>query len=356
MKQLLTSTTLMMTTLLLLPAAMTSAQGDSGAKPYHEEQVVYDNAGAGIRLAGTLTIPEGHGPHPAVLLITGSGPQDRDESIGPLKPFAVLADALARVGVAALRVDDRGVGQSTGNWILTDYKGYCDDARCGMEFLKGRPEIDARRIGLLGHSAGGVIAAMMAARSSEVAFIILLAAPCAPGEQVILLQNEGMLRRAGTPPEQIAKDLDGVRELCAVLKNTSEPNELRRKVQEMVARKNQSAEETRQEVDMLCTPWAKDHMTYNAQADLRRVTCPVLALWGAKDVLVTPNENAESLRACLTQKDDPATSIRILPDMNHLFQKCQTGDVSEFFQIAETINPEVLDLIAGWTGQRVGKR
>jgi pimeloyl-ACP methyl ester carboxylesterase len=354
MKLALKSTTLMMT-FLLLPGAMTNAQGDSGVKPYHEEQVVYDNTGAGVRLAGTLTIPEGQGSHPAVLLITGSGPQDRDESIGPLKPFAVLADALARAGIAVLRVDDRGVGQSTGNWILTDYQGYCDDAHCGVEFLKGRPEIDARRIGLLGHSAGGVIAAMMAARSSDIAFIVLLAAPCTPADEMILLQNEGMLRRAGTPPEQIAKELDGVRELCGVLKNSSDPNELRRKVQEMVARKNQSAEETKQEVDMLCTPWARDHMTYDPQPDLRKVRCPTLALWGAKDVLVVPNENAEGLKACLTQKDDPATCIRILPDMNHLFQKCQTGDVSEFFQLSETVNPEALNLITSWVNQRTGK-
>lgn len=323
----------------------------NAARPYHEEEVAYDNARGGVHLEGTLALPEGKGPHPAVLLITGMGPQDRDETIGPLKPFATVADALARAGVASLRMDDRGTGKSTGNWLQASYEGYGDDVRCGLAYLKGRPEIDTHRIGLLGHSEGGVIATLVASQAPEVAFVILLAAPCIPDEEQVLKTNELMLRRAKVPDEQIAKDLEGVKALCQTLRSTANPEELRKKLLEIVSRKPQSAEETQQEVDMYCTPWAKDYMTFDVQPCLRALKVPVLGLWGSKDGLVPPSENAQGLRTCLAAKNNPDNLVRILPDMNHLFQKCQTDDTAEFFKIQGCMDPEVLKIITDWIGQ-----
>jgi pimeloyl-ACP methyl ester carboxylesterase len=343
-------TTIVTAALLSLPVrAAQSATGESTAsKPYREVEVAYDNTKGGIHLEGTLTIPDGPGPYPAVLLITGTGPQDRDETIGPLKPFAVIAEALARVGVASLRVDDRGAGKSTGNWITASYEEYGDDVRCGLACLKGRPEIDRRRIGLLGHSEGGVIAALVASKSPDVAFVILLASRCIPAEEQLVKTNELMLRRAKVPDEKIAKDLEGVRMLCRVLRTTSDLNELRKKLHEIVSGKPQSAQETEQEVGMYCTPWAKDYMTFDVQPCLRALKVPVLGLWGSKDGLVPAEENAAGLRTCLAATNNPDSLIRILPDMNHVFQKSQTDDTAEFFKIQGCMFPEVLKVITDW--------
>ena len=358
MKRIQVWTTIVAVALMSLPALAAQLVGGeaAAAKPYHEVEVAYDNTKGGIHLEGTLTIPDGQGPFPAVLLITGTGPQDRDETIGPLKPFAVIADALARAKVAVLRVDDRGTGKSSGDWIAAGYESYGDDVRCGLACLKSRPEIDGRRIGLLGHSEGGVIAAMVASKSTDVAFVILLASPCIPGEEQVVKTNELMLQRANVPPEKIAKDLEGVRTLCRILRTTSDPNELRKKLTEVVSAKPQSAEETKQEVGMYCTPWAKDYMTYDVQPCLRTLRVPVLGLWGSKDGLVPPEENAAGLRACIASRDNPDNLVRILPDMNHVFQKCQTTDTAEFFKIQGCMFPEVLNVITDWVSQHGCKR
>jgi pimeloyl-ACP methyl ester carboxylesterase len=351
-------TTVVTAALTFLPVVATpSTAGETAAsKPYHEVEVAYDNVKGGTHLEGTLTIPDGKGPYPAVLLITGTGPQDRDETIGPLKPFAVIADALGRAGVAVLRVDDRGTGKSTGNWIMANFEGYGDDVRCGLACLKSQPEIDGGRIGLLGHSEGGIIAAMVASKSPDVAFVILLASPCIPGEEQVVKTNELMLQRAGVPAEKIAKDLEGVRTLCQIPRTTSDANELRKKLHEVVSAKPQSAQETEQEVGMYCTPWAKDYMTYDVQPLLRALKVPVLGLWGSKDGLVPPEENAAGLRTCLAATNNPETLVRILSDMNHLFQKCKTTDTAEFFQIKGCMDPEALKVITDWVNQHGGKR
>jgi uncharacterized protein len=334
---------------LEIPTPASNVEGtDAGNQPYREIKVSYTNEHDGTRLAGTFTVPMGTGPFPGVLLITGSGPQDRDETIGPHKPFKVLADALTRRGVAVLRVDDRGVGESSGNWMTVGYDGYAQDVRCGLEFLRRQPEIDARRLGLLGHSEGGRIGARVAAQSKDVAFLVMLAASCVPAEEFILRQNEGMLRRAKVTGEKLENGLAGVRELLAVLRQTSDPKEREQKVREIVSRKQQSAKETDREVRMTSSPWARDYMTSDTTQDLRTLRCPVLALWGSKDVLVEPEPNVAGLRKALPDADGSRLLVRVLPDLNHLFQKCDTGNPKEFFQIKETINSAALEMILDW--------
>jgi uncharacterized protein len=336
---------------LAVIAALNPTQGAEPAgeaKPYQELKVSYTNEHDGTRLAGTLTLPHGMGPFPAMLLITGSGPQDRDETIGPHKPFAVLADALTRQGVAVLRVDDRGVGESTGNWMEVGYDGYAQDVRCGLNFLRRRPEIDPRRLGLLGHSEGGRVGACVAAQSNDVAFLVMLASSCVPAEEFILRQNETMLRRANVSGEKLEKDLAGVRALLTVLRQTPDPKEREQKVREIVSRKQQSAKETDREVRMTSSPWARDYMTSDVTQDLRTLRCPVLAMWGSKDVLVEPEQNVPGLRKAMGDADESRLVMRVLPDLNHLFQKCETGNPKEFFQIKETINPAALLVIVDW--------
>jgi uncharacterized protein len=332
-------------------ASLNPAQGaepPEGVRPYHEVKLSYTNEHDGTRLAGTLTVPPGAGPFPAMLLITGSGPQDRDETIGPHKPFAVLADALTRRGVAVLRVDDRGVGESTGKWTEVGYDGYAQDVRCGLEMLKRRAAIDPHRLGLLGHSEGGRIGARVAAHSGDIAFLVMLASVCVPSEDFILRQNETMLRRANVSGEKLEKGLAGVRELVAILRATPDPKEREEKVRAVVSRKSQSAKETDREVRLTSSPWARDHMAGDPTPDLHALRCPVLALWGSKDVLVEPEQNVAGLRKALPETDVSRLDIRVLPDLNHLFQKCETGNPKEFFQIQETFNPAALQVIVDW--------
>jgi uncharacterized protein len=336
----------------VLPESMPAGTSSETAKPYREEEVCYTNRQDGTRLGGTLTVPDGVGPFPALLLITGSGPQDRDETIGPHKPFAVLADALTRGGVAVLRVDDRGVGKSTGKWTEVGFDGYAQDVRCGLELLKRRAEIDPHRVGLLGHSEGGRIGARVAAQSKEVAFLVMLASVCVPSEQFILRQNESMLRRANVSGDKLEKALAGVRELVSILRETPNPKEREERVRAVVSRKNQSAKETDREVRLTSSPWARDHMSDDPTPDLRALGCPVLALWGSKDVLVEPEQNVAGLRRALPDLDESRLVIRVLPDLNHLFQKCETGNPKEFVQLKETFNPAALQVVVDWARQQ----
>src|SRR5580700_5616278 len=174
--------------------------------PYDEEDVLYDNPKSGNKLAGTLTLPRSPGPHPAVLMITGSGPQDRNEAILGHRPFLVIADYLTRRGLAVLRVDDRGVGKSTGNFAAATTVDFAGDARAGVDFLKARKDIDAKQIGLIGHSEGGIIAPMLASQSSDIAFIVMLAGPGVTGEEIVVAQQYLIARAMGTPEETAEKD------------------------------------------------------------------------------------------------------------------------------------------------------
>jgi len=187
--------------------------------PYHEEDVVIDNATAKVKLAGTLTVPQGPGPFPAVLLITGSGPQDRDESLMGHKPFLVLADHLTRQGIAVLRLDDRGVAKSTGDFAAATTADFSTDAESGFLYLLSRREIEPHKVGLIGHSEGGLIAPMVAARNEKVAFIVLMAASGVPGDDVLVEQVRMMAMASGAPRDQVATMTTLQREVLTILKN-----------------------------------------------------------------------------------------------------------------------------------------
>ena len=193
--------------------------------PYLEEEVTLENKPAGVKLAGTLTLPKGKGPFPAVVLITGSGPQDRDESLLGHRPFLVLADHLTRNGIAVLRCDDRGVGGSTGNTSTSTTADFADDALVGVAFLKARPEIDGKKIGLIGHSEGGVAAPIAATKSTDVAFIVLLAGTGLPGEEILYRQAELILKAAKADEATIRKQRAMQERMFAIVKKEGSSEE-----------------------------------------------------------------------------------------------------------------------------------
>lgn len=333
--------------------------------PYVEEEVSYENEAAGIRLAATLTKPEGDGPFPAAILISGSGAQDRDESLLGHRPFLVLADYLTRRGIVVLRADDRGVGGSTGNTALATTADFAQDALAGIRYLRGRADIDLGRIGLIGHSEGGLAAPLAAARApDEVAFVVLMAGPGVPGEEILYRQTELIMRANGIGEDRIALEMETLRELFGLMRTVEDDKTLAAKLGEVYRTylAGLSAEERRAvgdedawiqgQVGALLTPWFRYFLTHDPRPVLREVACPVLAVFGERDLQVPPEQSVPALEQALREGGNEDYTIKVLPGLNHLFQTCATGSPAEYGVIEETIAPAALQLIGDWVVAR----
>lgn len=334
--------------------------------PYEEIEAAYENTKGGIKLAGTLTVPRSGGPFPAVLLIAGSGAHNRDETIFGHKPFLVLADYLTRRGIAVLRVDKRGVGGSTGNVRDATSADFADDVLAGVAWLKGRKEIDASKIGLLGHSEGGIIAPLAASRSRDIAFIVLLAGTGLPGDEVLYRQGNALLKVAGADAEELARQRKLQERIFTVLRqekdNAAAETKIRSAMEQFTSQPGTG--EKKQVVEampllegqlrMVLTPWFRHFLDYDPRPALRKVTCPVLALNGEKDLQVDAKANLQAIEAALKEGGNKDVTIQELPNLNHLFQTCKTGAVSEYYAIEETLAPTALETIATWILKRTG--
>jgi pimeloyl-ACP methyl ester carboxylesterase len=332
--------------------------------PYDAVEVTYENAKASVKLAGTLTLPRGTGPFPVALLITGSGPQDRDETLFGHKPFLVLADYLTRRGIAVLRVDDRGVGDSTGKVSDATTADFAEDVEAGIAFLKSRKEIDPARIGLIGHSEGGIIGPLVASRSKDVAFIVMLAGTGLPGEDVLYAQGAAVLKAVGADAAALARQKKLQERMFAVLRQEKDPAVAEKKLRAAIAEvasslgkgEKEQAEATlpmlEGQIKMALTPWFRHFLSYDPRPALRKVTCPVLALNGTKDVQVDAPANLPAIEAALKQGGNKDVTTIELPNLNHLFQTCKTGAISEYGAIEETIAPAVLEAIGEWLDKR----
>jgi hypothetical protein len=331
--------------------------------PYAEEEVAYENAQANVKLAGTLTLPASGRNVPAVLLITGSGAQDRKESLLGHKPFLVLADYLTRHGIAVLRVDDRGVGGSTGDTAASTTDELVGDALAGVAYLKSRQEIDSRRIGLIGHSEGGIIAPLAASRSSDVAFIVMLAGTGVTGEEIIYHQAGLIAKSQGANDVAVAASRLVQRQIFKIVKEEPDLAKAEQQVRDVLATAAALAaivlpKETLQtqaeaQVRAVCSPWFRYFLTYDPQPALRKVHCPVLAINGEKDLQVDPKQNLPPIEAALKEGGNADYTLKELPGLNHLFQHCQTGSPSEYATIDETFAPEALELVASWINEHV---
>jgi pimeloyl-ACP methyl ester carboxylesterase len=320
--------------------------------PYAEEEVTFGGGAQGNLLAGTLTLPKGDGPFPVVLLIAGSGPQDRDESLANHRPFLLIADTLTRKGIAVLRYDKRGVGKSTGNPDTATTMDLAADAQSALAFLKSRKEIDGSRIGLIGHSEGAIIAPYMAGHSKEVKWLVLLAAPATTGEKTLLNQSELIGRAGGLSDEQLEASLGFDQAAYALVRKEKDPNALAEKLVALVKESGLDAAlppaalET--QLRMLASPWFRFFLDYDPLPNLKAVNCPVLALYGQKDLQVAPKANLPLLQKALHDSMNTQAETRELPELNHLFQHAYTGTPAEYAAIEETFSPEALALIVDW--------
>ncbi len=315
--------------------------------PYREEEVSYTNKLQGDTLAGTLTIPQGHGPFPAVLLIPGSGPHDRDESIMGHKPFLVLSDWLTRKGIEVLRVDDRGVGKSTGVFANATTADFATDAEAGMTFLESRPELNPKKIGLIGHSEGAIIAPMVAARNRDVAFIVMLAGSALPGADILAEQKMLIEEASGIAKEQAEKDAADERQILALIVEEKDTPDLQKDLRGRLAA-HINEPELGAQVKLLTSPWFVYFLVYDPAPALQHVQCPVLALNGAKDLQVPPSQNLPVIRKALQSGGNKNYEVDELQGLNHLFQTASTGAPSEYAQIEETMSPLALEKISTW--------
>jgi len=331
--------------------------------PYVEKNVKYPNSRANIILGGTLTYPSTSPPFPAVILISGSGAEDRDESVFGHKPFLILADYLTRRGIAVLRVDDRGVGESTGKYVEATNADFASDVMAGIEFLKMQKEINPNKIGLIGHSEGGVIAPLVASQNTEISFIVLMAGPGLPLEQILYMQGE-LIARANHISEEIISKQRHIQEIMfSQLKNEPNPEIAEQKIRKALVEEFKDSSDKKlpimsedsinAQIQMVLSPWFRDFLAYDPKEALRKVKCPVLALNGEKDLQVPPKENLSAITQALRDGGNDNFETIEIPNLNHLFQTASTGSLTEYAQIEETISPKALKIIGDWLMKQI---
>lgn len=335
--------------------------------PYHAEEVTFPSGD--ITLSGTLTMPETEGLHPVVVLVSGSGPQDRDESLGggiAIKPFRLLADALTRAGVAVLRYDDRGVGASGGDFATATTSDFSADAEAAIAYLLSRDDIDPDQIGLLGHSEGGLVAAMLGARNADLDFIISMAGPGVNGRDVLLLQNRRLMEAEGATEEQIVAQVAFVESLFPILGDAEaieallydytleQINSLTDAERESLGDPEAYARTAAtQAAQQYSAAWFESFINYDPAPDWAQTTIPVLAIFGEKDVQVDAEQNAPALEAALAEAGNEDYEIVVLPNANHLFQEAETGGLNEYGTLPAEFTPDFVPTILDWLSTHV---
>ena len=328
--------------------------------PYIEEDVSYENKEAGLTLAGTFTYPENTDNLPVVILISGSGPQNRDEELLGHKPFLVLADHLTRNGIGVLRFDDRGIGKSTGDFTSATTEDFVSDAIAGIEYLKTRREVDQDKIGLIGHSEGGLIAPLAAVQHDDVDFIVMMAGPGMSGKEILRLQTALIMRAQGVDEESITKEVDLAMRLYDIVINEKDSLAARQKIWKVFdSRYAGMTEEEKtqtgnpdnyfnQQLNILLSPWFRFFLEYDPYETLTKVDIPVLAINGEKDLQVPPKENISLIEKALKEGGNKNYKVVELKGLNHLFQEAETGSPNEYAKIEQTISPEALNIITDW--------
>lgn len=347
------------------PLVLNRPQEPKRPYPYREEAVRITTRKAGLELQGTLTLPNERGPFPAVLLITGSGNHDRDESLMGHRPFLVLSDYLTRRGIAVLRVDDRGVGGSTGNKLASTDDELAEDVCDEVAWLRRRREIDPKRVGLIGHSEGGLIAPLAAVGDPQIAFIVLMAGPGVPMDRLLQTQAVDLARAGGLSEELISKSSEFSRKSFEILKDQAD-NALAEQALEKLRveafqrstpqeRKQLGLSETNRAglFKVMLTPWFRHIIRCDPAVALSRTKCAVLVLNGEKDLQVSYKENLPAIEAALKVGGNKNFRTVAFPELNHLFQTCKTGLPAEYGEIEETISPSVLQTIIDWITQTV---
>lgn len=326
---------------------------------YKTEDVTFTNKKDKIELAGTLTLPDSAGTFPTVILISGSGPNDRDETVFGHKPFLVIADYLTRNGFAVLRYDKRGVGKSGGDIRLATIQDFAEDAKAAVAFLRSRKDIDHKNIGLLGHSEGGIVAPMVAADNKNIGFIVLMAAPGIPGIDIVMAQNEYSMHQQGMEIENIERlqklNKENFENLLTWENTEINRTDLRERLSHLweqlpilLKLKQKKEPFVRSQFNTMVLPGYRSFLKSNPEEFLQIVSVPIFAINGEKDTQVLADKNLDAIKSALDKGRNYQYEIKSYPNLNHLFQESETGNVDEYGKIEQTISPEVLDDITNW--------
>ncbi len=335
--------------------------------PYKEEEVTFTNGSE--LFSGTLTIPNKQGKHPAVVMITGSGPQDRNEEILGFKIFGIIADHLTKNGIAVLRYDDRNVGKSKGTDVSKSTTAdFADDAIEAVKFLKTRSDINPLQIGLFGHSEGGIVAPLAASKFSDIAFIVLMAGTSVNGRDIILEQSKLIMTANGEPDSNITASLDYTRKIMDTVANNGDMTELKKELKQefiksydelsddmkkSITNKEEYAESQAEgTIKSFNSIWMKYFLTYDPAPALEKVKCPVLALFGELDLQVPPSQNEEPMKQALMKSGNKDFTIKLMPKANHLFQEATNGSPNEYGKLKKDFAQGFLDAITSWILQR----
>ncbi|MEM8770309.1 MAG: alpha/beta hydrolase [Pseudomonadota bacterium] len=346
------------------PKAPARPQTPQPPFPYREENFTFSSADDGVSLAGTLTLPHpngpdgdgpnGDGPYPAAVLISGSGPQDRDSEIFGHKPFLLLTYALTRAGIAVLRYDDRGTGASGGDFSQATTYDFADDARGAATTLKRDPRIDKARIALIGLSEGGVVAPIAHNAGADAAALVLLSAPILPYAEFIIDQVRDSALAAGASPAAAGVAAAQQQQIIdAALAAGEDPKAIASAVETALIKLGAPADQAKQQAAVFGSPWLSTYLRLDPRPELQEASVPTLALWGDKDVQVKAAKNAAALKSVATSG---AVETVILPGLNHLLQPAETGAVSEYGQIETTMDEDALRLITDWTAQALAPK
>ena len=330
--------------------------------PYKAEEVKFENINAdSVALAGTITIPPGEGPFKAVILVTGSGPQDRNESLLGHSPFWVLADYLSRKNIIVLRYDDRGIASSTGNYSIATSKDFASDANAAVNYLLSRKkELHISEIGIAGHSEGGLIAPLTASENKNVDFLVLIAGPGIPGDSILNLQGNLIAKTSGMGDTALNYYMQLRTHMMDVVKTETDFEIMKRKIievnksflkttpQPILDQFGFSEKDTLTGVDFYANTWMKYFLTYDPRPVLEKTKIPVLAINGTKDLQVPSSENLQAIETALKKAHNKNYKTIPIEGLNHLFQKCSLCTVNEYSLLDETFNEGAMKIIADW--------
>lgn len=332
--------------------------------PYIEEDVRFENKKAGILLAGTLTIPEGKGPFPSVVLVSAMGPHNRNGEMYGHKPFLVIADYLTKNGIAVLRYDDRGTAHSSGDFKSATTLDFAGDAEAALDYLKTRKEINVKKIGITGYGEEAAAAAIIAAEHKDISFLVLLAGTGIQGKEFILKQKKATGKAYKIKSKALKRDLRINKKAIEIALNSENIGEIRSSIMNYTKKtyegfKPNELPEGTGKVDFMrmyanayANPWMLYFLKHDPAETLKKVECPVLALGGGKDLKVNAKENLKAIKKALEEGGNKDVTVKIFSGLNYLFQKAETGLPSEYYHIEETFSPEVLSEISQWIGER----
>lgn len=328
--------------------------------PYYTEEVTFKNEKAGITLGGTLSLPKKEGNYPVVILISGSGAQNRDEEIMDHKPFLVIADHLTKNGIGVLRYDDRGVGASGGNPANATTSDFATDTQAAFDYLKTRKEVNKKKIGLIGHSEGGMIAQLIAEKNADVAYIVMLAGPGISGSELMVLQNYLVGKTDGIPEEELTSMGVTLRKAYGVIVSENDEKARKATVTDIFKKefgaffaskgvpKDEIGRVVEAQVEQLTSPWFVYFLRYNPAPVIEKIKCPILALNGSKDIQVAADANLDGIKRAAEKGGNKKVVTKKIMNLNHLFQESTTGSIQEYAEIEQTIAPVALDELTNW--------